>query len=103
MQVELLRDLINMALAEPSQSTRIGTFWCYAQDYDDEVPLIKALFFSEGVVSIESDGLILLKTDDEFVIIDHHDESDIFTYQEIQLLIFLWDESFKVKVNTIIM
>jgi len=41
--------------------------------------------------------------DDEFVIIDRHDESDIFTYQEIRPLIFLWDESFKVKVNTIIM
>jgi hypothetical protein len=44
-----------------------------------------------------------MKTDDEFMIIDGHGESDIFTYQEIQLLIFLWDESFKVKVNTIIM
>jgi hypothetical protein len=46
MQVELLRDLINMALAEPNQKTRIGTFWCFAQDYDDEVPLIKALFLA---------------------------------------------------------
>lgn len=103
MQVELLRSLIDTALSEPDQETQIGVFWCFAQNYDNEVPLIKALFSSESVVSIESDGLVIMKTNDEFVIVDHYGRSDVFTYQEIQRLIFLWDESFNVKVNTIIM
>ena len=103
MEVHLLRDLIDTALAEPNQETQIGVFACYAPDYDDEVPLFKALFFSKTAVSIISEELTIVKSSEKFVVTDRHGETDVFTYQEISLLIFLWDEPFKIKISLIIM
>lgn len=101
MQVELLRDLINQAIQEPNEQIRIGNFWCFAPDYDDEVPIFRAIFFSDNVVSIECDELVIIKSENEFLIFDRYGGEDRFTYDEVKLLIYLWEESFKVETNVI--
>lgn len=101
MQVELLRDLINDAIQEPDEQIKIGTFWCFAPDYDDEVPIFIAIFFSDNVVSIECNELVIIKSENEFLVFDRYGREDAFTYDEVKLLIYLWEESFKVETNVV--
>lgn len=47
MQTELLRELLDEALNEPNEQSRVNTFWCYAPDYDECIRDFKIIFMDE--------------------------------------------------------
>lgn len=101
MQVELVRDLINTALEEPDEKTRIGCFWVYAIDYDEYTPIMKKIFDDPKLNELKSEWFDIKRVGNDFLIHDKYGNVDLFTHDEIKLFIYLWEESFIVEANTI--
>jgi hypothetical protein len=93
MQVELVRDLINLAINEPREETRIGAFACFSRAYDEYTPILKHIFSNEKIREIKSEEFEIKRMRDFFLIIDCYGGTDFFTKEELSLFIHLWESA----------
>ena len=101
MEVHLLRDLLNDALNDPDEKSRIGSFWVFAEDYDECIPILKKIFFDKEMKEIFSDECNVKRINETFFIEDPYGGKDIFTNDEMELVIHLWEKSWLVEPNII--
>jgi|GEM_PF-4214263 hypothetical protein len=101
MQIKSLRELLNEALNEDDEETRVGSFWCFAEDYDKYIPTFKKIFSDESMHWIQSEGCIIERINDVFIIEDSRGIKDTFTQYEMGFIIDLWEKTFLVEPNII--
>lgn len=95
MQVELLRDIIKMALDERHEYGNDPKDWpskVYIEDYDDCYPIFKEIFVNEQIEEIGNKEGIVKKKKNGFLINDPYGGKDIFTYDEMGLFIDWWEK-----------
>jgi hypothetical protein len=93
MQIKSLRELLNEALNEDDEETRVG--------YDKYIPTFKKIFSDESMHWIQSEGCIIERINDVFIIEDSRGIKDTFTQYEMGFIIDLWEKTFLVEPNII--
>lgn len=101
MQIKSLRELLNEALDEEDEATRVGSFWCFAEDYDKPMPIFKKIFSDESMSWTKSEECRIDRINGAFLIEDKHETKDTFTYYEMGFMIDLWEKTFLVEPNII--
>ena len=99
MQTELLRDLLDRALEEPDERTRVGCFWVFACDYDDCISEFRKIFNNEDLASIDSPECKVTRIKEGFLIEDPYGRKDIYSNDEMSFLIDLWEKTLLAELD----
>jgi hypothetical protein len=100
-EVRLLRELIDDALNTLDEKSRIESFWVFAPDYDECLPIFKEIFLNKKMNKIENEECTITKIEHGFLVEDPSGNHDIFTNAEVSLFINLWEKAQKVKPTII--
>lgn len=102
MEVKLLRDLLNKAMSNPNEESRVGMFWCYEPDYETSLPLIKILLSDPKRNKIKSEDCSIERlSKSRFLMKDNYGGQGIFSLDEMKLLADIWERVQKVEPNVI--
>jgi hypothetical protein len=103
LEVYLLRDLLNLALHDPCEKSRISNFWVCSggNGYENCIPLFEFFLAQEEMEWVANEDCKVMRVDGDFLIEDPYGGKDVFTHQEISCLIDLWKEVLKVEPNVI--
>lgn len=101
MQVELLRDLFNQALEDHDESSRVGNFWCFADDYSECLTMLKTMMLNKHIQEIAADDCTITRKETGFFFKDPHGGQDTYSFDEAYFLIDLWHKTQIVIPNII--
>jgi len=102
MEVKLLREDINAALAEPNEQYRVNDFWVYSSHFDDCYLAFKVIYCDEKITKIISEECTITRCESGFFVQDPYGYHDIFTRDEISLFVDLLEKAQKVEPNIVI-